>query len=312
VRAIGFDPDETLRQRASELVDVEETFEGLLDRRPDALIIAGPDEVHLDQLATATSLGITTLVEKPLATRYAVAQDAAAVIKATGVPVLVGYVLRHRPLMQALSRLLRDGVIGRAVSCQVMLGAYGTITVARKRFATAQVDRLYGDYSHEWDYLRWFFGAVTRILAVARTIDTVEHVERPNAVDAVLRFSDPALVAAVHLDYIDPVGLRTIHVVGTEGSLYADVGAGVMRVHRRGETYERFYRYADTALGALGRQAAHLLAVAQGEVAPAVGIDDGLQALAVVDAARESATTGAWVEVGEPNTDGSTVRQGRF
>lgn len=301
VRVVAFDPDPELRERANDR-GVERTvddFGALLDLRPDALVIAAPDRFHLPQLEAATGRGIPTLVEKPLAPGAAEAAAAAERIRATGTPVLVGYVLRHRPVVRAVRAALDDGLVGTPTSFQVMLGAYTTITAAVSRFATPEPDRLYRDYSHEWDYLRWFFGPVARCLAVARTVTGVPHVEEPNVVDGLLVHA-AGVTGAFHLDYVEPRGTRTIHVLGTGGSLLADVGRGTLTLRRAGDDFDRRQSFTEPPAAALGRQLDHLLEVAAGTATPVVGLDDGLAALAVSDALRQSAATGDWTTV-EPD-----------
>lgn len=297
IRIAAFDPSEDLRvahERLPAVESVHASYQDLLDTRPDALIIAGPDHVHLPQLAMATNAGVTALVEKPLAPTYADALAVAAELRATGVPILVGYVLRHRSAVVLAHQLVTSGEIGTPTSYQVMLGAYTTIVAAHSRFSREEPNRLYRDYSHEWDYLRWFFGPVTRGLAHARSFDALEHVERPNIVDGLLEH-DTGVAGAFHLDYVEPHGLRTIHVIGTEGSLFADIGRGTVTV-RHGDRDQVFVR-PEPPVSALRRQADHLLDVAAGTAAPAVGLEDGIAALAVVEALIRSAETHSWCPV---------------
>lgn len=301
VRIVAFDPSDELRAAHERLPAVESvypSFQDLLDARPDAVIIAGPDHVHLSQLAAATQAGITALVEKPLAPTYADALAAAAELRATNVPIVVGYVLRHRSALALAHQLVTSGEIGTPTSYQVMLGAYTTIVAARSRFASEEPNRLYRDYSHEWDYLRWFFGPVAQGLAHARTVDTLEHVERPNVVDGLLEH-DTGVVGAFHLDYVEPHGLRTVHVIGTDASLVADVGRGTITVRQgdRAQGRDQVFLRPEPPAAALRRQVDHLLEVAAGTTAPAVGLDDGIAALAVVEALIRSAETHGWCPV---------------
>lgn len=298
VEVVAFDPDPDLRARATER-GVEQTvadFGALLDLRPDTLVIAAPDQFHLPQLEAAAGRGIPTLVEKPLAPSTAEAAAVAGRIRATGTPVLVGYVLRHRPVVQAVRSALHDGRIGVPTSFQVMLGAYATITAAVSRFATPEPDRLYRDYSHEWDYLRWFFGPVARCLAVARTVHDVPHVEEPNVLDGLLVHATGA-TGAFHLDYVEPRGVRTIHILGSGGSLLADLGRGTLTLRRAGDDFDRQQTYLEPPAAALRRQIDHLLEVSAGTATPVADLDDGLAALAVSDALRQSVATDDWVAV---------------
>jgi predicted dehydrogenase len=298
-RVIAFDPSAELRESATTSGLVEsavDAFEALLDRGPDAVVIASPDFAHLDQLALATARGIPTLVEKPLADDYDAALAAAVGIRASGAPVLVGYVLRHRRAVETARRLVADGAIGVPVSFQVLLGAYGTITAAQSRFATPEANRLYRDYSHEWDYVRWILGPVSEVLAVARTTPHVPHVESPNLVDGMLVLEND-IAGSFHIDYVEPRGTRILTIVGTGGTLTADIGAGTVTVRRGGQAHDEVHSLAEAPAVPLARQAAHLLAVARGEESPRVTLDDGLAALAVTNALIRSAPTRSWVTV---------------
>src|SRR5699024_7661110 len=129
------------------------SWEALLDSGLDAVVVAVPDHRHLAQLAEASMAGIAVLVEKPLAPSAGEAARVVDRLGAAGDRCPVGYVLRHTTSCRRVAHLLADGVIGTPTSFQVLPGAYGTITVAANRFATPSYGRLYGDYSHEWDYL---------------------------------------------------------------------------------------------------------------------------------------------------------------
>jgi predicted dehydrogenase len=299
VERIGFDPSERMREAA--LADgvverVAGTLDDLLDAAPDALVIAAPDPWHVEQLRAGVAHNIPTLVEKPLADSLESAADAARELAGSGVPVLVGYVLRHRRVVETVRTLVAEGAIGDVASFQVMLGAYGTIPAAASRFATAEPDRLYRDYSHEWDYLRWILAPVTAVTAVARTVGVPGHLESPNTVDALLEL-ESGIVGAAHIDYVEPAGTRTLHVAGTEGVLFADIRHGRISLRRAGEGHERRYDLAESPAEPLARQAAHLLDVAAGDAEPRVTLADGVAALAVADALARSATTRAWTPV---------------
>ncbi|MEU4014573.1 Gfo/Idh/MocA family oxidoreductase [Microbacterium sp. NPDC028030] len=299
-RIVAFDPSPEMREEALSrgLVDeVTTSFDALVDGDLDALIIAGPDHVHISQLSAASLRGIPTLVEKPVAESSTALTDALPSLRASAAPVLVGYVLRHRRVVETARRMILDGEIGHPVSFQVMLGAYGTIPAAASRFATASADRLYRDYSHEWDYLRWIFGPVGEVVATARTVDHVPHVESPNLVDALLRHQS-GIVGAVHLDYVDQRGTRTLHVVGSGGTLFADIARGTISVRRAGENLERHHDFAESPAEPLARQAAHLLELAGDRgVTPRVGLDDGLAALSTAEALVRSAADDRWTAV---------------
>lgn len=296
---LGFDPDPRLRDRAAAItgVSVTDTFDELLHAHPRALVIATPDHLHLPQLDLATAAGTTSLVEKPLAASLSDSAPLVARIAARNIPVLVGYVLRHRNVVRHVRSLVARGAIGEPTSFQVMLGSYGTILAATARFGDAEANRLYRDYSHEWDYIRWILGPIQAVLAVARTTRSVERVEHPNLVDGLLRI-DENLIGAFHVDYAEPRGTRTLHIVGTGGTLFADIGAGTIGLRGRTADTDRTIALPQTPAEVLQAQASHLLAVAAGTEQPAVGLADGLAALAVAESALRSAESGQWTAIG--------------
>ncbi|MGW2180666.1 Gfo/Idh/MocA family protein [Streptomyces sp. NPDC001732] len=304
VRVDLFDPDPELLNRAeSPLVDRRTTsFDDLLSGAPDAVVLAGPDHTHVPQLLAAVETGATVLVEKPVAESAAAAREALGRIADPG-QVLVGYVLRHRPVVRRLSALIADGAIGQPTTAQVLLGAYNTITVAASRFARPESGRLYRDYSHEWDYLRLLFGPIVGVSALARTTDAVEHVEQPNLVDAMLRHRPDGateVVSHCHIDYVDTVGARTLQVMGTAGSLFADLAAGQIRLRRTSGVVEEAHPV--TAADGLLAQLRHLMDLVERRtsgLAPVVGFADGVAALEVADALRTSAETGQWTAVAD-------------
>lgn len=296
LQVVVYDRDAQLRDSARLLGDQVRTvdsFEALLAAVPVALVIATPDEAHLDQLRRASAAGIPTLVEKPLAPASADAAAALPELLATRTPIVVGYVLRHRPVVQRLRALLSDGTIGTPTGFQVLLGTYETLTRAVSRFAQPAADRLYRDYSHEWDYLRLFFGPLHSIIATARTLPIVERVEHPNVVDGLIRTEQ--VIGSFHIDYVESPGSRTIAVIGTGGQILADLSSG--RISIRSAAGEVVEEHPMSAADALRTQLEHLLSVAAGEAEPMASLADGYAALAAADAAIASAARSSWVDV---------------
>lgn len=288
---------EEIGARVGPGVLVEPSLDALLDRAPDGLVVATPDEFHLAALLTARAAGVPVLVEKPLAADRDAARTAVATLQDRGQDgaVLVGYVLHHYACMRRAHARLREGAVGTPVSFHAELGAYETLTLARSRFDDTAEGRLFVDYSHEWDYLRWLLGPVAGGLALARLAGDLPLRQRPNVVDAVLRLAD-GTTGSVHLDYVQDPARRTLVVIGDRGRLTVDVVRGsVTTVDRDGRVHaEDCSAPRDAAFTA---QARHFLDVAAGRSAPAVTVQDALAALDVAAALARSAATGQWVDV---------------
>ncbi len=81
----------------------------------DAVVVGTPNSLHHTQTMTAISAGKHVLVDKPLATSVAEADDIAAAAGAAGVVVLVGHMWRYRDEVVAARDRIRDGAVGRPV-----------------------------------------------------------------------------------------------------------------------------------------------------------------------------------------------------
>lgn len=297
VRVLAQDPAcdevEIGRRVGGPLTVVAGSFDALLDRAPDGIVLASPESAHVEQVRAAAERGIPVLVEKPLAPRL---PDGRALAGALPAAVLVGYVLRHQRCMVHARNLIAGGAIGTPVSFHVDLGAYETLVVARSRFRTAPDGTIYADYSHEWDYLRWWIDDIVAGCAVERTVTSLPLVQRPNVVEALLRTAGGA-VGTVHLDYLQDPGHRRISVIGDRGTLFVDPGRGLVVRTPRGVADGEVDDLAEPRDRAFEAQARHFLAIVRDGVPPAVTITDGLAALATADALRESAAVGTWQNV---------------
>lgn len=254
--------------------------------RPDGVVIASPDDHHLSGVTWAAQRRLPMLLEKPLADTITAAESLVAATAGKSA-VLVGYVLHHSLVFQAAAGAIACGDIGIPISAHADLGAYETLVVARNRFAEPRSDRLFVDYSHEWDYLRWFLGPLTPLAAHARTVTGIrEHTERPNSVDALLRAGEVGITA--HLDYVRYPGSRVCTVIGSEASITVDAG-GALTVRHECAREVTTRSYAEPRDAMFLRQATHFLAVIRGEEEPVVQAADGLAALRTADALTQLA-----------------------
>lgn len=296
-RVVAFDPvppgpaEAAARSAGVSLVPA---FDALLDAGVQAVVVATPDGAHADQAVACCARGVPVLVEKPLAASVQAARAVAEAASRTGTPVLCGYVLRHSAVLRAARDLLQAGELGTIASFHVDLGAYETLEVARNRFGPGTRDTLYVDYSHEWDYLCWFFGPARRVCGHARTVRDLPLVQAPNVLDALVELDGAA--GSVHLDYVQRPGRRALNVIGTRGVLAVDVPAATLTV-RDVAGRERVHDFGQERDDLFRLQLANLAAVADGTAEPAATAADGVRALAVAEAVIESVRSGGWVPV---------------
>jgi predicted dehydrogenase len=102
------DPSARVRDHLARRHGVEAfaTAEALLDRRPDAVVVATPDAYHAELVLVALARGCHVFVEKPLCYSAAEATEIAAARDRAGRVVQVGYMKRFDPAVRHLRQLL--------------------------------------------------------------------------------------------------------------------------------------------------------------------------------------------------------------
>src|SRR3982750_819354 len=77
--------------------------------KPDFAIVAVPTDEHLAVARTLAAAGVHMLIEKPLASSVAEAQEIIAACEQAGVRAAVGHVERFNPALMELRRRTEEG-----------------------------------------------------------------------------------------------------------------------------------------------------------------------------------------------------------
>lgn len=273
----------------------------VLDFAPDAAIIASPASSHIETGRVLASAGVHLLVEKPISDTRAGVEDLLRACLEGGLTLMVGYQLRYAPVLKAVRALLDEDVVGRVLHVRAEVGQHladwrpgkdhlGSVSALRSRGGGALLE-----LSHELDYLRWLFGEVKDVLAVVRRLGDVT-VDTEDCADLLLDLAS-GVVANVHLDMLQRPPVRTGKVVGADGTLTFDLVAGEVRAHDA----HNGWRLIDVPEGERDSMHTHMIAdfftaVRDGSPPPVTG-EDGLRALEIVEAARQSARAGSRVRL---------------
>ena len=112
------DPAEAAREAATGLgVPWHPDLDALLaTERPDGIVLATPNALHVAGALACIAAGIPVLVEKPLAEDLAGARLITEAARRAAVPVLVGHHRRHSPLIARAREIVASGQLGRIVA----------------------------------------------------------------------------------------------------------------------------------------------------------------------------------------------------
>ncbi len=281
--------------------------------RPDGLIIATPNQLHMDHGLQAVAAGLPALIEKPIADSVAAAETLVSAADAANVPLLIGHHRRHNPLIADARAKIDAGELGRLVAVNAMFWLYKPddyFDVEWRRKPGA--GPVYINLIHDIDLLRHLVGEVTSVQAIQSSAARGHEVEDTAA--ALLTFDNGALGTITASDSIvgpwsweqtageNPAYPETDQhcylIGGTKGSLSLPNGEiwGQNDPRSWWRDFQRSGPAATADEDPLIRQIAHFCDVIRGQAASLVPGREGLQTLRVIEALKQSA------ETGEPKT----------
>ena len=279
----------------------ETDLSAALRRQPEAVIISNPTALHLEVAIPAARAGCHLLLEKPVSHTLDGLDELQQALQAGGGQVLVGYQFRFHPGLRKVAELLAENAIGRPLSARAHWGEYlpGWHPWEDYRQGYSARQELGGGViltlSHPLDYLRWLFGEVEALWALAGQSSSL-GLEVEDTAEIGLCFKNGGL-GSLHLDYNQRPSAHHLEIVGTEGTIRWDNADGGVRCYRAdslqgeweifpvtsgtGQPFERNELFL--------AEMRHFLDVIHGAAQPLCSLEDGLQALRLALAARRSA-----------------------
>lgn len=281
-----------------------------------AVYIATPVHLHLEQIRKAAAAGKHILAEKPLCMNMAEARQAVDACKSAGVLLQEGYMMRFHGAHQKIQQILCAGEIGKPVYARAQLSCwYPKMAGAwRQEKAKGGGGALIDMATHLYDLLQMFIGRIVQVGAVVNT--QVQDYEVDDSATTLLKFEN-GCHATVDTFYCvpDSASRTRLEIYGDAGSILSEgtIGqssAGALEVYRErpGKGYDAaqskdvassFQQENFETINPYTREcevlAESILAgKKQAEVNSGEG---GLQIIQIMEAAYESARTGRFINV---------------
>jgi predicted dehydrogenase len=169
-------------------------YRRLLDEaRPQAVIIASPNQLHAETGIECARRGIHILIEKPVTHTLEAASALMAEVRKGGIKSLVGHHRRHHLQVRTLKALLGEGRIGDVVGVSAIWATHKPadyFKVAPWR-TQAGGGPILINLIHEIDFLRFTVGEIAAVEAVASNRQRGFAVEDTAA--ALIEFDNGAL-----------------------------------------------------------------------------------------------------------------------
>ncbi|MBB4195063.1 putative dehydrogenase [Rhizobium aethiopicum] len=276
--------------------------------RPDGVIIATPNQIHVRNGFEAVEAGIPALIEKPIVDDIAAGEKLVEMAEARGVPLLTGHHRRHNPMMQKAKQIIESGKLGRILVVNAMFWLfkpeeYFDTSWRRERGAGP----VFLNLIHDIDNLRYLFGDITAVQALESNAVRGNAVEETAVI--LIEFKNGILGTASVSDSVvapwswemttgeNPAYPKTEEacymIGGTHGSLSVPSLSMWSNPAKRSwmEPFE-CHRAKVENEDPLVPQIRQLCRVIRGEDAPLVSGREGLDTLKVIDAVKRSAAAG--------------------
>ena len=126
----------------------------------DGVAITAPDYLHHDCAVASLKAGWNILIDKPLATNVKDGLDIIETAKQTGKIVMIGFNLRHSPVLKRLKQIIDEGTLGKIflAECREYYGG-GRTYMSRWNRLFANTGGLWiHKGSHDFDVFNWLLG----------------------------------------------------------------------------------------------------------------------------------------------------------
>ena len=147
------------------------------DPEVDAVYVATPPDSHASYAIEVMRAGKPVYVEKPMARNYSECLEMLKVSEETGMPVWVAYYRRTLPAFLKVKEMIWNGTIGKPLMVNVKLhkpaGERGKTPEQMSWHVFPEISgagHFFDLASHQFDYLDYVFGPVTKVNGMASNL----------------------------------------------------------------------------------------------------------------------------------------------
>lgn len=206
----------------------------------DLVVVATPNHVHTEAASAALGRGKAVFVEKPLAVDLDEAQRMIELATDSGVPLMVGHIMRMMPGVRRVADLVFSGEIGTVAAIDTSRARWIDTDDADPQWWKLDKDRAGGELTHEiheLDLLCWLGGEVSAVSSIATPDDGIR--------DTLVEFTNGA-IGRHTIATRSHIAAWALTVTGSTGAVHADFHTGRVTLVRRG-TVEKSWHVFDGA-----------------------------------------------------------------
>ena len=281
----------------------------LKNNKPDAVIVATPNQFHEKHTISFLNAKIPVLLEKPISDKISKAKKIIDSAKKNKTSLLVGYHRRHNSMANNVKKKIDSGRLGKIVSVNIMCWLYKHKEWFKEKWRIKKGGGPLGiNLIHDLDFICYLLGPVKYVQATTSNLIRKYKVEDTAIVNLVfesgvlctLSVSDTIvspwsyeLTAGENPAY--PVTNQSAYYIGgTKGSIQFPNLKYWYNKNERSWWKKIFHKDESTRLSryTLINQIDHFCDVVRGKVKPKVSGNDGLMSLKIFNAILKSSKTG--------------------
>jgi UDP-N-acetylglucosamine 3-dehydrogenase len=187
------------------------TIDALIASGLDAVVISVPTSEHEAVAEVFADRSIAILLEKPIAQNLEAARRVIARCAQRGVPLMIGYIERYNPAIEAVRAFVTEGNLGRLISMNAR-----RVGVFPPRIKDANV--IVDISVHDIDIVAFITNARLELISaqggMAVLSDRLDY--------ASLMLSAAGCAVSIETNWITPVKIRELSITGTNGFCHVD------------------------------------------------------------------------------------------
>ena len=269
-----------------------------LGEKPDVVIIANPNSMHMDCAILAAMSGADLFIEKPISDSLENIDTLEQIVSTKGLKVYVGYQNRLHPCVQKLREICVSGMLGQIVAVHCEIGELLTRMHKYEDYrGMNESQKATGGgvvlcQIHELDYLSWIFGLPQEVYSVGGKNSHLE-IDVEDHATTLCKFQKDgySFPAMIHQDFLQSPPSRRCKVIGEYGYVEIDLLKNICVV----SLYDQepiLYKYDTFKRNDMFYKEMELFfECVQTRCKEFVGLEDGLGSLKIALAIKESIET---------------------
>ena len=268
----------------------------------DAAIVCTPPSSHIPIALTAIEKGAHVFIEKPISHSLSKVEELLEKARSADLITFVGYCFRFHTGLKIVKETLDSGDVGEVLLAQAEYGQYLPDWRPGQDYRQSYTAKrelgggIILDGSHEIDYLCWLVDDVREVFSFAGKLSDLD-VETEDAAGILLKFVKGA-IGMIRLDFVRRDYSRSCELLCQKGTIKWNYQDNSVKIYyqdkRKWDVHNNLITDSNDMYIA---EMKHFIACVLKEEVPLISGEEGLKALKIALAAKESAEKGNVVRI---------------